>query len=363
MLFATALLWLSGCSLPRGAGVEAEILAGADKAQADFAVYSVTRSFLPQVARWPRTGGTPSSGWISQQRRAGDPVIEAGDRISLEIWDYGENSLLTSPGQKTVAMKDMLVSGNGTIFVPYLDEIRVAGLTPDQARKIIQTHMETIAPSAQVQLAAVSGRRNAVDLVGGVARPGNYPLPEENMTVLNLVSLGGGIPETIRNPQVRLMRQGRVYATSLGRLYDDPGLDTVLKGDDKVIIEPDDRYFLSLGAAKSEKIVYFEKENISALDAMSLIGGLNDSRANPKGILILRQYPDKAVRKDGKGPGQARAIFTIDLTSADGLFSAGQFSVNPGDLVLVTESPINSATTAANLLRLLTATANSLKLI
>ena len=38
-------------------------------------------------------------------------------------------------------------------------------------------------------------------------------------------------------------------------------------------------------------------------------------------------------------------VFTLDLTSADGLFSARNFHIAHGDLVLVTESPITSAQT------------------
>ena len=45
------------------------------------------------------------------------------------------------------------------------------------------------------------------------------------------------------------------------------------------------------------------------------------------------------------GPPQDRVVFTIDLTKADGLFSAGKFQIQSGDLVYVTESPLGTATT------------------
>jgi polysaccharide export outer membrane protein len=45
------------------------------------------------------------------------------------------------------------------------------------------------------------------------------------------------------------------------------------------------------------------------------------------------------------GPDQARVVFAVDLTTADGLFSARNFNIHSGDLVLVTESPITSAQT------------------
>lgn len=46
------------------------------------------------------------------------------------------------------------------------------------------------------------------------------------------------------------------------------------------------------------------------------------------------------MRSDGTGPDRERVVFTIDLTSADGLSSARQFALTNGDLVYVTESRI-----------------------
>ena len=45
-----------------------------------------------------------------------------------------------------------------------------------------------------------------------------------------------------------------------------------------------------------------------------------------------------------------RVVFTLDLTSADGLFSAGNFQIMPDDLVYATESPIGAARTIFGLL-------------
>src|SRR5690606_31991257 len=117
-------------------------------------------------------------------------------------------------------------------------------------------------------------------------------------------------------------------------LLKDPALDTTLRGGDKVYVEPDERYFLSLGAAGREAQIPFPQDRITALDALALIGGLNDGRADAKGILILRDYPAKALRTDGSGPTKRRTVFVIDMTTADGLFSAGEFAIQPKDVVM-----------------------------
>jgi polysaccharide export outer membrane protein len=42
-------------------------------------------------------------------------------------------------------------------------------------------------------------------------------------------------------------------------------------------------------------------------------------------------------------------VFTLDLTTSDGLFSARNFRIQSGDLLLATESPINSVQTVFSL--------------
>jgi polysaccharide export outer membrane protein len=186
--------------------------------------------------------------------------------------------------------------------------------------------------------------------VSGVRAPGSYPLLDQDYTVLALLAEAGGVNETLNNPQIRLIRDDQIYGTSVARLFEDPALDTTLRGGDKVLVESDDRFFLSLGATGREAEHLFPRDRISALEAMSIMGGVAEQRANPQGILVLRQYPADAVRADGTGPRHQRTVFTLDLTTADGLFSAGQFQIYPGDLVYGTESPVASAQTVFSLL-------------
>ena len=86
------------------------------------------------------------------------------------------------------------------------------------------------------------------------------------------------------------------------------------------------------------------------MDALSIVGGVNDNRGDLQGILILREYPNSAVRPGVRGPRETRVVFTIDLTSSDGLFSARNFNIQNKDLVLVTESPINNTRTILGLI-------------
>jgi polysaccharide export outer membrane protein len=158
------------------------------------------------------------------------------------------------------------------------------------------------------------------------------------------------VSSALNNPQIRLIRNGEIFGISVARLFANPSLDTTLIGGDQVLVEADDRSFLSLGAAGREAVIAFPQDRLNALEAMSLIGGVEDARADPQGILVLRRYPDSALRQDDSGPSQTRTVFTLDLTSADGLFSAGEFRIMPGDLVYATESPVVAAQTIIGIL-------------
>ncbi len=347
---------LAGCSLPRGAGFQSEVLAASNAVTRDegeplvydFAVFEVTKETLPVIGSWPEKDAK-SYPWIARQEQPASLIIASGDLVTLTVWDAEDNSLLAGTGQRTTTLQQTQVSTSGRIFVPYIGELRIAGMSPDTARSRIEEELIRTIPSAQVQLVVEAGRENTANLVTGVNAPGLYQLPDRNFKILDLLSLGGGANPALINPQVRLVRGGRTYAMSLDRILADPNLDTAVQGGDRVMLIGDDRQFVSLGATGLEAVHDFPEQEVTALEAMAIVGGVADARANPQGILILREYASTAVRDDLSGPPQERVVFTIDLTSADGLFSAGNFLLQDEDLVYGTESPLGPALTAVGL--------------
>lgn len=354
-------LALAACNTPRGAGFRSEVLAakgGDGAAVADFAVFSVTRDSLPLITAWPQFG-TTSYDWIRHVDQPASLLISPGDELNISIWDADANSLLIAPGARVANLQDVQVGSDGRIFLPFVGNMKVSGMSASTARVRIQDMLLNTVPSAQVQVSVAPGRANTATVVSGVRSPGVFPLMDRNVSLLSLIGAGGGVIDSVKNPQVRLFRGSKAYGIALERLFKDPGLDTVVQGGDRIVITDDDRYFLSLGAASKEALHPFPKAEVSALDAMSIVGGVASQRANPQAILILRDYPAGAVHPAGgptttpvfspDGPPQDRIVFTIDLTKADGLFSAGAFQIQSGDLVYVTESPLGPANTVVGI--------------
>lgn len=361
MPFKTVLLGLfillTACgNLPRGAGIERELLAhrndvqkadgsigkttgAVDEVPAAFAVEPITGDSLEQYENWPAVGAKSRS-WIKRVDQPNSRIIAPGDTVNITVWNAEENGLLTTPGQRVMSMAPIQVSSSGQIFLPYVGQLKISGMSPDHARAEIEKAYASVAPSAQVQLALAEGRQSTVSVVAGVGNPGAFPLADQDMTVLDILADSGGVLATFKNPQLRLQRGEQTYGIPLDRVLNDTALNTTLQGGDRIYVEDDDRYFLSLGAAGTKAQHVFPQQQVTALDALSIIGGLAADRANAKGVMVLRSYPAKAVRRDGSGPRHARTIFTLDLTTADGLFSAGEFQIQPGDLIYATESPL-----------------------
>lgn len=155
-------------------------------------VVTVTACSRPQPARLP-------------------PVVQAtslgvGDSFELRI--VGEDKL---PTEYTVAE-------DGTVDLPYVDRVEVAGLEPQEiAEKVKLLLIEKeilLRPSVSVVVKAFSSKR--VDVQGEVKKPDAYPV-EPGMTLLGVISRAGGLTSLAQDDIVirRRDKTGRVVTSSV----------------------------------------------------------------------------------------------------------------------------------------------------
>lgn len=124
-------------------------------------------------------------------------VLGPGDVFTLEI--VGEKDL----------PKEYQVAADGTVDVPYIHTIRVAGLeAPEVARLVRKRLMEEKFlddPSVIVQVKDYNSRR--VTLLGQVAKPGSFPFTT-SLTLIQAVSLAGGLTAIADADRVNVTRKG-----------------------------------------------------------------------------------------------------------------------------------------------------------
>lgn len=346
---AVVLTVLSACTLPRTAALQQEVVNQGSSENPTFQVVEVTRASTAQINSWPKPSHYDTHPWFHADRAPDSSVIQTGDTIEVVIWDNQENSLISSAGQKQTPIPPLSVSSAGTVFLPYVGDVRVRGLTSNAARNRIQSEMEMIVPAAQVQLSHIPGRNNSVDVSQGVSAPGRYAMDTRDMHLLSVLSLAGGVDTSLRHPRVRLQRNGALYETRMEDILGDPSMNVRVRGGDVVSVVEDGRSFNSIGASGRQELIYFQKEEMSAMDAVSATGGVDGRRGNPRGVLILRDYHPRDLTPGPRGPDMQQVVFAFNLTNADGLFAARKFQVQPDDTLLMTESPVTAVQTIASL--------------
>jgi polysaccharide export outer membrane protein len=141
--------------------------------------------------------GTPSS--INGTEAAGAPalppgyVIGAEDVLSIVFWKDADMSA------------QVVVRPDGKISLPLLNDIQVAGSTPEQLRaQLIQAASKYVeGPNATVVVKEVHSRK--VFITGNVVKPGTFPLAGE-MNVVQLIALAGGLQEYADAKNIVVMR-------------------------------------------------------------------------------------------------------------------------------------------------------------
>jgi protein involved in polysaccharide export with SLBB domain len=123
-------------------------------------------------------------------------IVGAGDVFTMEI--VGEKDL----------PKEYTVSSNGTVDLPYVQTIDVAGLEPQEIARLIRERLiekKILSdPSVIVQVKEYNSRR--VVLLGQVAKPGTFPLTS-GLTLIQAISLAGGLTAIANDDRVTLTRK------------------------------------------------------------------------------------------------------------------------------------------------------------
>src|SRR5207247_4810850 len=87
------------------------------------------------------------------------------------------------------------ISGEGTIALPFIGVVQASGLTEEGLRAEIHQRLKDYMYDPQVNLFVREYRSRQVAVVGAVEKPGLYSLASGADTLLDMISLAGGLKE------------------------------------------------------------------------------------------------------------------------------------------------------------------------
>jgi len=106
---------------------------------------------------------------------------------------------------RDMSADSVVVRPDGNISLPLLNDVRAAGLTPDQLRERLNEAAKKYVedPNATVVVREIHSRN--VYITGNVSHAGTFPLAD-NMTVLQLIALAGGLQEYADSKHILVIR-------------------------------------------------------------------------------------------------------------------------------------------------------------
>lgn len=126
-----------------------------------------------------------------------------GEFINRELSDEGGGNRLSFDPQ-TVYFSSYSVSESGSIKLPMLDRVAVAGLTTQQLQDTLDKAYE---PYLRLASTSVKLGNRRITLLGEFQSPGTYYLYNEKNTLMEAIGMGGDFTAFGNRKKVKLIRQ------------------------------------------------------------------------------------------------------------------------------------------------------------
>lgn len=349
---------VGGCSSLGASGPSSKAISRAGQqslANADIKVVELTDTAARQVMA--------SSRAVLFSEMLGDgvsvgTVIGRGDVVDIAIWEAppaalfgsvgGEarNSMATTTSRST-SLPEQMVDSTGRITVPFAGAVPAAGRTTQQIERDI---VARLSGKAHLPQAIVRLMRNAaanVTVVGDVTTSARVPLTAKGERLLDVLASAGGVKQPVGKTMIQITRGTRVAALPLELVIRDPQQNIRLQADDIVTALFQPYSFTALGAIGNNAELPFEGTGLTLAQALGRVGGLQDSRADIRGVFIFRLEDPAALdpalvagartTPDGKIP----VIYRLDLRNPASFFVAQGFPIRNKDVLYVSNAPVS----------------------
>lgn len=283
-------------------------------------------------------------------------VIAPGDQIDIAIWEAPPAVLFgavssdqqlsgTADLASTASIPRQQVDEDGMIGLPFVGRIKVLGLRPEQVEAIIVARLRRRANDPQAVVRLVQNETRTATILGEVPSSRQISLSARGERLLDALAVAGGTRQPIEQSTVQLARGARRAVMPLERVINDPLQNVRLRPGDVVTVQHQPFSFVALGAVARNAEVPFEGGGITLAEALGRAGGLNDRRADVKGVFVFRLEDREALPmlagSDVRttGDGRVPVVYTLRMTDAASLFMMQDFRMRDGDVLYISTAP------------------------
>ena len=269
--------------------------------------------------------------------------IDTGDVLSIVVWDHPElTNSATGLGAGTgAAAADVVaatqppvgfsVDQEGMIQFPFAGQLKVSGMTEEQARSLLATKLAKYIRNPKITLRVQAYRSKRVYIDGEVKTPGLQAINDIPMTLTEAINRAGGILPTGDQSRIIVNRGGTNYQINLLQLVQrgvNPA-NIMLKDGDVVRVRSRDesKIFVS-GEVVNPHALPMHNGRLTLNEALGESGGVNPLSGDGSQIYVVRQE------------GSEQVVYQLDGRKTGALAMAEGFELNPKDLVYVAATPL-----------------------
>jgi polysaccharide export outer membrane protein len=121
-------------------------------------------------------------------------IIGPMDVLEIQVWKEPDFS------------RKVLVRPDGKITYPLIGDIHASGMNTMGLKALLTEKLENFLSKPEVTVIVLQSSSKNFYIVGKINRPGNYPL-NPDMTVLQAISVAGGLNEWADRDSIRIIRR------------------------------------------------------------------------------------------------------------------------------------------------------------
>lgn len=281
-----------------------------------------------------------------------DYNIKPGDVLEINIWEADPPLLFNSSynpllgvgvGSNKTTLPEQIVNSDGFISIPFAGKISTKNKNISQIEDEILLTLKSKANQPQVLVRLIKNLTSQITVVSET-NSALVPLSPKGEKILDVIAAVGGIKSSANKVTVQLNRQDIVQSISLAQIIKDSKQNIKMEPGDVLTIFYQPNSFTALGATIKNDEISFEGEGINLVQALGRIGGMNDNRADVRGLFIFRfedpevlnsRYQTKVLTPEGK----AAIIYQVNMSDPAAFFISQNFQIKNKDVIYVSNSP------------------------
>ncbi|WP_422002605.1 polysaccharide biosynthesis/export family protein [Reyranella sp.] len=359
-----ALTVLSACEGMPGSGpMSADFNAAArptSTGQTRFALVEVDQNIVAVMERWQTASFRNTFG---PTRPPATQTIGVGDSVQIVLWEAAAGGLFSapagdrlSPGQRSATIPEQVVGADGAVTVPYAGRIRAAHRTPKQVEEAIVHGLEGKAIEPQALVTVTKNVANTVTVVGEVSGGARIPLNAGGDRILDALASAGATKAPVHETFISLVRDGQSARVPMQSLLLNPRENIYVFPSDVITVTREPQTFTVVGATGQNSVLPFDAIGLTLDQAIGRAGGLNDQRADPMGVFVIRfedptNYDQLGLPRPAPGTtSQVPVIYRVNMRDPNSFFLARRFPMHNKDILFVSSSPATEMQKVVNLI-------------